>query len=148
MVEIQPQEPIAIVGSACRFAGGTTSPSKLWELLKDPKDVRSQIPNDRFSLDNYYHPNPAYHGRSNVQHTYLLDDDISAFDAEFFGVKPVEARAVDPQQRILMETVYESLESACFTIDSLRNTNTGVYVGLMCGDYETMLLRDGEYLER
>ena len=72
----------------------------------------------------------------------MLSEDSRRFDAQFFGIKPVEANAVDPQQRILLETVYESLESAGLTVDGLQGSNTGVYVGLMCGDYEAMLLRD------
>ncbi|KAF1362275.1 polyketide synthase [Lizonia empirigonia] len=138
----QQSEPIALIGSACHFAGGASSPSKLWELLSDPKDVRSKIPNSRFNAESYYHPNPAYHGHSNVLHSYVLEEDFTQFDTEFFGIKPVEAKAIDPQQRLLMETVYESLESAGLTIDSLRGSNTGVFVGLMCGDYESSLLRD------
>lgn len=143
----QHSEPIALIGSACRFAGGASSPSKLWDLLSDPKDVRSRIPSSRFNAESYYHPNPAYHGHSNVLHSYLLEQDIAQFDTEFFGIKPVEAKAIDPQQRLLMETVYEGLESAGLPIDSLRGSNTGVYVGLMCGDYESSLLRDCESAE-
>lgn len=100
-------EPIAIVGSACRFAGDATSPSKLWDLLREPRDVRSEIPDSRFSAKGFYHPNNAHHGRSNVKHSYLINDDLSLFDAEFFGIRHVEAKAIDPQQRWLMETVYE-----------------------------------------
>jgi acyl transferase domain-containing protein len=138
----QRREPIALIGSACHFAGGASSPSKLWDLLSDPKDVRSRIPSSRFNAESYYHPNPAYHGHSNVLHSYVLEEDITQFDTEFFGIKPVEAKAIDPQQRLLMETVYEGLESAGLTIESLRGSNTGVFVGLMCGDYESSLLRD------
>lgn len=138
-------EPIAIVGSACRFAGGASSPSKLWDLLSNPRDVRSEIPKSRFNAENYYHPNSAYHGHSNIRHSYLLEEDVAAFDSEFFGIKPVEAKAIDPQQRLLMETVYEGLESAGLTIDALRGSDTAVYVGLMCGDYEASLLRDCKY---
>ncbi|KAA6407229.1 MAG: hypothetical protein FRX48_09031 [Lasallia pustulata] len=135
-------EPIAIIGSGCRFPGGSDSPSKLWELLRQPRDLLSQIPASRFSAKAFYHPDALYHGHSNVQDSYLLSEDPRRFDAQFFGIKPVEANAVDPQQRILLETVYESLESAGLTVDGLQGSNTGVYVGLMCGDYEAMLLRD------
>ncbi|KAK2040741.1 putative polyketide synthase [Colletotrichum somersetense] len=135
-------EPIAVIGSACRFAGGATSPSKLWDLLKDPRDVRNDIPKSRFSAENYYHPNSSYHGHSNIRHSYLLEQDVTAFDTEFFGIKPIEAKAIDPQQRLLMETVYEGLESAGLTIDGLRGSDTAVYVGVMCSDYEANLLRD------
>lgn len=135
-------EPIAIIGSGCRFPGGSDSPSKLWELLRQPRDLLTQIPTSRFSAKGFYHPDALYHGHSNVQDSYTLSENPRHFDAQFFGIKPVEANAVDPQQRLLLETVYESLESAGLTIDGLQGSNTGVYVGLMCGDYEAMLLRD------
>lgn len=103
----QTGEPIAIIGSACHFAGGVSSSSKLWELLKDPQDVRREIPDSRFSVHGFYHRSRAQPGHSHIKHAYLLDEDLSVFDAEFFGIKPVEAKGVDPQQRWLMETVYE-----------------------------------------
>ena len=136
------QEPIAIVGSACHFAGSVTSPSKLWELLRSPRDLRSEIPDSRFNPDGFYHPNSAYHGHSNVRHAYLLDEEVSCFDAEFFGINPVEVKAIDPQQRFLMETVYEGLEAAGMTIESLRGSDTSVYVGVMCDDFAAMQVRD------
>ena len=140
--KISPNEPIAIVGSACRFAGDTNSPSKLWELLKEPQDVRREIPDSRFSAQGFHHPDHSHHGRSNVTHSYLLNEDPRTFDTEFFGVNPIEARAMDPQQRLLMETVYEALESGGMTIEGLRGSDTSVFAGVMCGDYEAMLLRD------
>lgn len=100
-------EPIAIVGSACHFAADANSPSKLWELLVNPRDVHQVIPNSRFNANGFYHRNPTQPGHTNVMHSYLLNTDVSAFDAEFFGMKPVEAKAVDPQHRWLMETVFE-----------------------------------------
>ncbi len=137
-----PKEPIAIVGSACHFAGDANSPSKLWELLREPRDVRSEIPDSRFSAKGFYHPNHTHHGHTNVRHSYLLNEDPSAFDAEFFGINPIETKAMDPQHRILIETVYEAIESAGLTVEGLRGSDTGVYAGVMCGDYEAMLLRD------
>ncbi|KAJ6095419.1 Acyl transferase/acyl hydrolase/lysophospholipase [Penicillium sp. IBT 16267x] len=135
-------EPIAIVGSACRFPGDATSPSKLWELLKEPRDVLTQIPKSRFNADAFYHPDSSHHGTSNVRHSYVLSDDHRLFDAQFFGTKPVEANAIDPQQRLLLETVYESLESAGLPMEKLQGSNTGVYVGLMTNDYADLLGRD------
>lgn len=140
--KLSSNESIAIVGSACRFAGDANSPSKLWELLKEPRDVRREIPDSRFSAQGFHHPDHSHHGRSNVTHSYLLNEDPKAFDAEFFSINPMEARAMDPQQRLLMETVYEALESGGMTIESLRGSDTSVFAGVMCGDYEAMLLRD------
>lgn len=139
------KEPIAIVGSACRFAGGVTSPSKLWELLNNPRDVCNEIPRSRFNVDAYYHPNSAYHGHSNIRHSYILEENVAAFDTEFFGIKPIEAKAIDPQQRLLMEVAYEGLESAGLTIDDLRGSDTAIYVGVMCNDYEANLVHDCKY---
>ncbi|KAI0436038.1 beta-ketoacyl synthase domain-containing protein [Xylaria telfairii] len=140
----QENEPIAIIGSACRFAGDATSPSKLWELLKSPRDVLSEIPPSRFSANGFHHTDSLFHGHTNVKHSYLLSEsqDVRAFDSKFFGVKPVEARALDPQQRLLLEVAYEGLESAGLPMEDLRGTDTAVYVGLMCADYEALLLRD------
>jgi acyl transferase domain-containing protein len=135
-------EPIAIVGSGCRFAGNSDSPSKLWELLREPHDVRREIPHDRFCARGFYHPNGAYHGHSNVLHAYTLSADPSHFDAEFFGIKPIEAKSMDPQQRLLMETVYEAVEAASMTIAGLNGSDTAVYAGLMTNDYGMMLTRD------
>lgn len=138
-------EPIAVIGSGCRFPGEANSPSKLWELLREPRDVLSEIPDSRFNVDRFYHPDNAHHGTSNVRHSYLLAEDHRLFDAQFFGVKPVEAIAVDPQQRLLLETVYESLEAAGISIEQLQGSQTGVFVGLMSVDYADMLGVDLDY---
>ena len=99
-------EPIAIVGSACRFPGSASSPSRLWSLLSQPRDLGREIPIDRFGK-GFYHPNGAHHGTTNVQHAYLLEEDIRVFDASFFNIHSKEADSIDPQQRLLLETVYE-----------------------------------------
>ncbi|KJZ71435.1 hypothetical protein HIM_09159 [Hirsutella minnesotensis 3608] len=142
IVHANMNEPIAVVGSACHFAGGTTSPSKLWELLREPRDVRSKIPDGRLSADGFHHPSSAYHGHSNVRHAYLLDEDVGCFDAEFFGINPIEAKAIDPQQRLLMETVFEGIEDAGMTVRDLRGSDTSIFVGVMCDDYAALQVRD------
>jgi hybrid polyketide synthase/nonribosomal peptide synthetase ACE1 len=134
-------EPIAVIGRACRFAGDAKSPSKLWDLLKEPRDVLTEIPETRFSVNGFYHPDGSYHGHGNVRHSYLLEEDPRAFDTQFFGIKAVEAHSMDPQQRFLLETVYEGLESAGLSMNRLRGSDTGVYAGLMCTDYEFQTFR-------
>ncbi|KAK7716313.1 putative PKS/NRPS-like protein biosynthetic cluster [Diaporthe eres] len=135
-------EPIAIIGTACRFSGSLNSPSKLWEFLRKPKDVLTKIPQERFNVDAYYHPNGLHHGTSNVTESYLLQEDVRLFDSNFFNIKPIEAQAIDPQQRLLLEVVYESLEAAGMSMESMAGSQTGVYVGLMCGDYSEHIQRD------
>ena len=141
---IRQQEPIALIGSGCRFPGESNSPSKLWDLLSRPRDVLSQIPQERFDSEGFYHPDGLHHGSSNVQHSYILAEDVRHFDASFFQIKPIEANSIDPQQRILLETVYESLESAGIPLNTLRGSDTAVYVGQMCADYNDILTRDTE----
>ena len=135
-------EPIAIVGSACRFAGSASTPSKLWELLSQPKDLRQEIPENRFSHQAFYHKDGSYHGHSNTKHGYFLQEDPGVFDAEFFGIRPEEAKALDPQQRILLEVAYEGLEAAGMSVPSLRGSDTAVYAGTMGDDYAKMILQD------
>lgn len=135
-------EPIAVVGSACRFPGALDTPSKLWEFLRDPTDLLTKIPKERFNADAFYHPDGMHHGTTNVTESYLLREDVRLFDAGFFNIKPIEAHSIDPQQRVLMEVVYESLEAAGMPIESLAGSETGVYVGLMCEDYVDHLRRD------
>ncbi|KAH7127284.1 hypothetical protein EDB81DRAFT_907428 [Dactylonectria macrodidyma] len=140
------REPIAIVGSSCRFPGGASSPSKLWELLEKPRDVVQEIPASRFSTKAFHHPDGQHHGSANVKHAYLLNDDPRVFDRDFFAINPKEAEAMDPQQRILLETVYEGLESAGYSIQQLRGSSTAVFVGCMSFDYQFVAIRGIESL--
>jgi len=135
-------EPIAIIGTACRFAGESNSPSQFWELLKNPTDLVQSIPADRFSKEGFYHPDPQYHGHNNVPFSYFLSGNVRHFDTQFFGIKPIEANATDPQQRLLLEVVYEGIDAAGLRFKDLRGTNTAVYVGLMSSDFDTMASRD------
>ncbi|RLL96033.1 hypothetical protein CFD26_103332 [Aspergillus turcosus] len=137
-------EPIAIIGSGCRFPGGAASPSKLWELLSKPRDVLRKIPAERYDADGFYHPDGLHHGSSNVRHAYTLTEDVRHFDASFFQISANEAAAIDPQQRLLLEVVYEALESAGLPIEHLRGSDTAVIVGQMCADYNDILTRDVE----
>lgn len=140
------EEPIAIIGSSCRFPGGATSPSKLLNLLREPRDVSSKI--DRFSVGGFYHKNGAHHGTSNVLHSYLLSEDTRQFDAQFFNIPKSEAASVDPQQRLLLEVVYEALENSGHQIEELSGSPTAVYVGVMCNDYAHITYHDLESLPK
>lgn len=137
-------QKIAIVGSGCRFPGGANSPSKLWELVREPHHLAKPIPLDRFSLSGFYHPNGEYHGHSNVREAYLLEGEgvHRKFDASFFGINRAEASVMDPQARLLMETIYEAVEAAGLSIDHLQGSDTAVYAGQMVADYEQVMLRD------
>lgn len=135
-------EPVAIVGMGCRFAGGASSPAKLWDIVYHAQDVSQEISPDRFNLQSFHHRNSQHPGRTNVRNAYLLTENIRHFDAQFFNLKGVEANAIDPQHRVLLETVFEGVDSAGLTIEELKGSDTGVYVGLMYGDYENLQFRD------
>lgn len=139
---MNPSEPIAIVGIGCCFPGGCDTPPKLWDLLCSKQDVQSSIPTDRFNADAFYHEDGERPGCTNVKYAYVLSEDIREFDASFFKTNPREAESMDPQQRMLLETVYEALESAGARIEALQGSDTAVYVGSMTGDYHELLLRD------
>lgn len=142
----QSGEPIAVVGSSCRFPGGANTPAKLWELLETPKDLSNTIPSSRFNIKAFYHVNGERSGCTNATNAYLLSEDYRAFDASFFNINPREAEAIDPQQRLLLETVYEGIEASGYTIEQLQGSSTAVYVGLMTADFNELMLKDVEKL--
>ncbi|KAL4924992.1 putative polyketide synthase [Aspergillus undulatus] len=139
-------EPIAIIGSGCRFPGGANSPSRLWDLLREPRDCRAEIPKDRFNWEGYY-TKGARQGKISTKYTYFLDD-IRSFDPQFFNIQPAEAESIDPQQRLLLETVYEGLGSAGLTLESLQGSSTAVYVGLMSCDFLDLVQGDADYMPK
>ncbi|KAI1134321.1 beta-ketoacyl synthase domain-containing protein [Hypoxylon sp. FL0543] len=135
-------EPIAVIGVSCRFAGGVTSPSKLWEVLCKVPDLSRQVPSDRFNATAFYHPNGEYHGTTNSIKAYWLEQDHRVFDAAFFNITPKEAEAIDPQQRLLLEVVYEAMESAGYTLNTYSGKNVAVFSGVMTADYDILSQRD------
>ncbi|CAH0021452.1 unnamed protein product [Clonostachys rhizophaga] len=141
--------PIAVVGTACRFPGQVASPSQLWKLLSNPKDVLGDLDPKRLKLSSFHHENGGHHGATDVPNkSYLLGDDVDRFDAAFFNISAAEAEAMDPQQRILLETTYEALEAAGYTLEQMRGSFTAVFVGAMTSDYHDIQARDLDTISR
>lgn len=117
------REPIAVVGIGCRYPGGIESPEDLWRVVSSGADVISEPPPDRG-----WFPEPAAAELLRQAAGGFLYN-AGDFDAEFFGMTQAEARATDPQQRVLLETAWEAIERAGIDPRSLRGSRTGVYIG-------------------
>ncbi|KAI0538759.1 putative polyketide synthase [Xylaria digitata] len=135
-------EPLAIVGMACRFAGGVTSPEKLWDFVSKGRSGWSKIPEERFIQQSFYHPQKDMAATSNIKGGYFLEEDIGLFDPSFFNFSADVAAAMDPQIRMMLELTFESLESAGIPLQDVTGSNTSVYAGSFTKDYHDRLISD------
>jgi len=133
-------EPIAIVGLSCRFPGAPNIES-FWELLLNEVDAISKVPKDRWDADLYFDEESGKPGYINNIYGGFIDQ-VDQFDAAFFGISPAEAIVMDPQQRILMDLAWKSLESAGIDPTSLAGSDCGVFIGISTNDYSELQFID------
>ncbi|KXG49399.1 Acyl transferase/acyl hydrolase/lysophospholipase [Penicillium griseofulvum] len=123
------QEDIAIISMACRLPGGVNTPEEYWDLLDRGGDGISEIPQDRWDSDALYDPDPGVPGKSYCRQGGFVSG-VDRFDASFFGISPREARSMDPTQRVMLESCWEAFERAGYTMEGLRGSQTGVFIGV------------------
>ncbi|ACA14749.1 Beta-ketoacyl synthase [Methylobacterium sp. 4-46] len=128
-------EPIAIVGMACRFPGGAGDPASYWNLLKEGRDAVVEVPKERWDAAEIYDEDPSGLGKTYAKWGGFLQEPIDRFDAGFFNIPPDEARFLDPQQRLLLEVSWEAIENAGEDPTRLRGSRAGVFVGISYPEY-------------
>ncbi len=140
MKNISSSEPIAIVGMACRFPGGTNTIDDYWKLLINGKDTATPIPNTRWQHSHYYHAERPKLGSIYTTNAHFIDD-YDKFDADFFGITPRELESIDPQHRIIIELVQRAFENALIPLEKYYGTSTGVFIGHFTSDYGHLITK-------
>jgi acyl transferase domain-containing protein/NADPH:quinone reductase-like Zn-dependent oxidoreductase/surfactin synthase thioesterase subunit len=139
-------EGIAVVGIGCRFPGRVRNAGDFWRLLLDESDAVREVPEDRWSAAAFFDRDAGRPGHLVTRSGGYLDD-VTSFDAYFFGITPHEAARMDPQQRLFLETTWEALQDAGIVPERLAGTKTAVYAGVSGHDYGIIQLNpENRYL--
>ena len=141
----EPASGFAIVGYAARFPGAADA-DEFWQVLRQGRDAISEVPQDRWDVDEFFDPDPDAPGKVVTRRAGFVDD-VTGFDAPFFGMSTREVRLMDPQHRILLETAWRAVEHSGTAPTALANTNTGVFIGLSTHDYLGMASDELTYPE-
>ncbi|KAJ5556997.1 Type I Polyketide synthases (Type I PKS) [Penicillium frequentans] len=140
--------PIAIVGLSCKFPGEASSPEEFWELLENGRSAWTSDAGFRFNMAAHHHPKRDQNGSFNPIGAHFIKQNLAEFDAPFFSISATEAKAMDPQQRHTLESVYEAIESAGITMSSLAGSKTAVFANTYNRDWFSIVLRDPEAIPK
>lgn len=134
------------VPPGCRLPGDIDNPSKFWDLIINKGTGNTpKVPADRFNIDSYIHKNNDRPGSFGVLGGYFLNGDLGDFDPALFNITPIEAMWMDPQQRKLLEVVYESLESAGVSLEAISGTRTAVFAASFTADWQQMSFKEPSF---
>ncbi|KAH8741916.1 type I fatty acid synthase, partial [Cryptosporidium ryanae] len=127
-------DDIVVVGLSCSFPGECETPEEFWSLLQSGVDAISEIPKDRWDLGKYYSEDLETSGKMYTREGGFIEN-VELFGASFFKISPVEAKSMDPQQRIFMEKSYEALNNSGYTLETLKKSQISVFVGCCSSDW-------------
>ncbi|ELR97095.1 type I polyketide synthase [Gloeocapsa sp. PCC 73106] len=130
---------IAVIGIGCRFPQAN-SPEEFWHILRNQVDAITEVPPDRWNIDELYDPIPATPGKMSTRWGAFVKD-VDKFDPFFFGISPREAERMDPQHRLFLEVAWEALENAGIVPEDLAGSRTGVFAGLAAVNYDQLLFK-------
>ena len=144
-IQNEKREPIAVIGIGCKFpkANGV---NEYWDLLVNGIDAISKVPKERWDIDKFYSSESGEKGKMTTRYGGFLED-IDKFDPQFFSISPREAAGMDPQQRLLLEVVWEAFEYAGLKPSSLRNSKSGVFIGISNNDYSKLPKNKFKYID-
>ncbi|CAN8104631.1 unnamed protein product [Discula destructiva] len=139
-------EPIAVVGMGCRLPGNVKSASDFWDMMINKRSGNTpKVPSSRFNIDAHYHTNNDRPGSFGVLGGYFLTEELTGFDPGLFNITPIEAMWMDPQQRKLLEVVYEALESGGISLEAISGTRTAVFAASFTADWQQMAFKEASF---
>ncbi len=141
-------EPIAIISMACRFPGGAVTPERYWDVLIQKRETAIDVPASRWDAGAHYSADVDASGKTYCRMACFLEEAVDQFDAGFFGITPREANLMDPQQRLLLEVTWEAFERAGHSLERMKGSRTGVFVGISSHDYFNLATAEPWSIER
>ena len=141
-------EPIAVIGFALKFPQEATSAEAFWRMIATKRCAMTEFPPSRLNADAFYAPDSNNGSSLPLRGGHFIKENLAAFDAGFFSIAPTEAAAMDPAQRVLLETAYQGFENAGIPLERVSGTSTSVHTGCFTDDYKLQTLSDTEQIPR
>ncbi|HEX9062238.1 MAG TPA: type I polyketide synthase, partial [Clostridia bacterium] len=134
-------DKIAVIGIGCRLPGGINNPGEFWRALSEGKDLTSDLPEDRWSLEKFYDKDKTKPGKLGTYHGGFIEN-IDKYDPQFFGISQREAPFIDPQQRLMLEISWEAMEDGGLDPHKLSGSDVGVFVSGFTLDYKVLQFKN------